>query len=330
MHYTLHLTQTIGNTTLCMSPETAMQVRHLALPGTALTFVAEAIKNEEAILSVICTLVENAGDTLLYRMVTTGVGLDPHFLAYATEHHIAVTFVWNGESTLISAKTLLRFQPHAAVVLTVTPETLAQFADNVKTLYALGFRYLYTHIDPGAPWEASHLPQLKRQYRALASFYRDKSRREEKLFFSPFDTKIADCIQKRSVQCVLGQQNISITPNGKLYPCSALCEEAFCIGDLTHGIDDKKRKQLQNLNNKEATECVGCAIHNRCVHHCACINRLATGSITRPSPFQCAHERILVPIVDSLAERLYHERNALFMQKQYNTLYPTLSLAEEK
>lgn len=334
MHYTLHLTQTIGNTTLCMSSETALQVRHLAPPGSSLTFmVADPAIDEKTAATVIHrirTIVEDPQDTFFYRMTTAGVGLDADFLTYANDHHIAITFAWDGLQSLTSAKTLLRYQPHAAVVLTVTPETLAQFADNIKILYAMHFRYLYVTMDPGAPWEEAHLPQLKRQYRTIASFYRETNRREEKLFFSPFDTKIADRIQQRQVQCVLGQQVISVTPDGKLYPCFALCEESFCIGDLTHGIDEAKRKQLQHLNDKEAIECVGCAIHDRCVHHCACINRCATGSITSPSPFQCAHERILIPITDSLAERLYHERNALFMQKQYNTLYPTLSLAEEE
>lgn len=337
MHYTLHLTQTIGNTIRLMPTETALQVRQLAQDGT-LTFVANGLSDSDpmaadvlaVIRAAVDTAVDNAGDTLTYQMITDSVGLDETFLSYATEHHIAITFVWDGVRPLQKATRLLCFQPYAAVQLKVSPETLPDYATHIKTLYDLGFRYLYAILVPGAPWKETHFPQLKRQYRTLASFYRDTNRREEKLFFSPFDTKIAARVQQRSVQCVLGQQNISITPDGKLYPCSALCEEAFCIGDLTHGIDKAKQQQLHSLNGKEAAECAGCAIHDRCVHHCACINRCATGSITSPSPFQCAHERILIPIADSLAERLYHERNALFMQKQYNPLYPTLSLAEEK
>lgn len=341
MHYTLHLTQTIGDTIRLMPPEIALQVRQLAQGGT-LTFVANGLSNGDPmaadVLAVIRTVVDTsvdttvdeAGDALTYQMTTNDVGLDEAFLSYATEHHIAITFVWDGVRPLQKAARLLSFQPHAAVQLKVAPETLPEYATHIKTLYDLGFRYLYAILMPGAPWRETHLPQLKRQYRTLASFYREKNRQEEKLFFAPFDTKIAARVQQRSVQCALGQQEIAITPDGKLYPCSALCEESFCMGDLTHGIDAAKQQQLRNLNGKEAAACAGCAIHDRCVHHCACINQCATGSITSPSPFQCAHERILIPIADSLAERLYHERNALFMQKQYNTLYPTLSLAEEK
>lgn len=335
MQYTLHLTQSTGEP---MSPTTALQVRRLASPGSVLTFLSVVHglvpAAEDTVAEAVCTtiraVVEDTGSSLFYRMITDDVGLDTAFLSYATSHHIDITFAWDAVSSLQKAEMLLHHQPYAAVILTVTPETLPHFADNVKALFAMGFRYLYTAMDPGSPWENTHLPQLKRQYRALSSFYREKSRREEKLYLSPFDEKIADRIRQRPIQCTLGQSHLSVTPDGKLYPCAALCEDAYCIGNLEHGIDTVKRDQLCAANEQEAAECVGCAIHARCVHHCACINKCATGSITSPSPFQCAHERILLPIADSLAERLYHERNALFMQKHYNTLYPTLSLAEDK
>lgn len=325
MHYTLHLTQTIG---ACMSPETVLQARQLATPGSVLTFVVDGFP--EVAKDGIRAAMEVPKNGLTYCIITNGVGLDGNFLAYVTDHHMTITLTWDGVRPLSLAEQLLQFQPYAAVALTVIPETLPQFADNVRMLYDLGFRYLYATMDPGRNWEEKHLPQLKRQYRALASFYRVKNHREEKLFLSPFDEKIADRIWQRQVQCALGQYEISVSPEGKLYPCDALCEDDYCIGDVVHGVNEAKRHQLYALNEKEAAECAGCAIHNRCVHHCACINKCATGSITSPSPFQCAHERILIPIADSLAERLYRERNALFMQKQYNNMYPLLSLAEEK
>ncbi|MCL2344099.1 MAG: hypothetical protein FWC62_09450 [Firmicutes bacterium] len=68
----------------------------------------------------------------------------------------------------------------------------------------------------------------------------------------------------------------------------------------------------------------------RCNHYCACLNRQATGSIDRISPMLCAHERIVLPIADRLAERLYKQGSAIFIQKQYNDFYPLASLAEDR
>jgi len=74
---------------------------------------------------------------------------------------------------------------------------------------------------------------------------------------------------------------------------------------------------------------IGC-IRARCNHYCACLNRQATGSIDKISPMLCAHERIVLPIADRLAERLYKKGSALFIQKQYNEFYPLASLAEDR
>ena len=46
-------------------------------------------------------------------------------------------------------------------------------------------------------------------------------------------------------------------------------------------------------------------------------------------PFFCEHERFLIPFADSLAETLYRERNALFLQRHYNPAYPVASILED-
>lgn len=48
------------------------------------------------------------------------------------------------------------------------------------------------------------------------------------------------------------------------------------------------------------------------------------------APAVCAHERIVLPIADKLASRLFATRNALFIQKHYNADFPFLSLLEEE
>ena len=51
--------------------------------------------------------------------------------------------------------------------------------------------------------------------------------------------------------------------------------------------------------------------------------------IDRVSPVLCAHERILLPIADGLAEKLYKKKNSLFLQKQYNDMFPLVSMIED-
>ena len=47
------------------------------------------------------------------------------------------------------------------------------------------------------------------------------------------------------------------------------------------------------------------------------------------TPVQCAHEQLLTPIADYVAEKLYRDRNALFIHKHYNKAYPVVSLVED-
>ncbi|MFH1377634.1 MAG: hypothetical protein ABIH86_02660 [Planctomycetota bacterium] len=44
----------------------------------------------------------------------------------------------------------------------------------------------------------------------------------------------------------------------------------------------------------------------------------------------CAHERMLIPIVDQLGKRLYKDRVPMFIQKHYNAAYPVLSLIDDQ
>jgi uncharacterized protein len=43
----------------------------------------------------------------------------------------------------------------------------------------------------------------------------------------------------------------------------------------------------------------------------------------------CAHARIVLPIADRLAGRLYQKGSAIFIQKHYNDFYPLASLVED-
>ena len=47
-------------------------------------------------------------------------------------------------------------------------------------------------------------------------------------------------------------------------------------------------------------------------------------------PVSCAHEQMLTPIADYVAETLYREKNALFIHKHYNEMYPVVSLVEDR
>lgn len=368
MHFTLHLTdecnmacrycyvrqgpRTMTLATARMAVDLAAQsARHCGI----IFFGGEPLLQRNLICDTVAygeSLQEKGQVRFYYKITTNGMLLDDAFLRYSTEHQVLVALSHDGvkaahdanrvrkdgggtyDQLEAAAEKLLSYRPYAPVMMTVSPNTVQHYTAGVKHLYALGFRYLICSMDYAGAWEEGSLAELRRQYRKLAAFYREKTLREEKFYLSPFEVKMSSHIRGDdycSERCELGKKQISVAPDGKLYPCVQFIDDAeYCIGDVQNGIRHDKRLQWYERNEEEKESCRDCVIRNRCNHHCACLNKQSTGDLRKVSPALCAHERILLPIADALAENLYRKRSALFIQKQYNDMFPLLSLAEDR
>jgi uncharacterized protein len=302
-----------------------------------------------------CREVEAATGQLFHHKITTnGMLLDESFLTGEDTRDIFVAMSHDGVRGAHDANRidrggagtfdrleekiglLLAHKPYAPAMLVVTPHTAEHYADSVQYLYGKGFKYLICSLDYGGAWTEADFRILKRQYERLADWYYRETVKEEKFYFSPFEVKISSHVYQGSCKaerCELGRRQISVAPNGRLYPCVQFVgdgsDDTYCIGDVWQGVDEAARDRLYTINAEEKAECAACAIRERCNHYCGCLNRQSTGRIDTVSPILCAHERIVLPVADKLAARLYKERNALFIHKHYNDLYPLLSLVED-
>jgi uncharacterized protein len=174
---------------------------------------------------------------------------------------------------------------------------------------------------------------LRKEYVKLADMYFEKTLKEEKFYFSPFDVKINSYINSEGnckADCSLGNEQISISPEGTIYPCIQFVgDEDYIIGHVEEGIDYKRKDEINILGMTEKAICSDCALKNRCISYCSCLNKQTTGRIDTVSPVLCEHEKLLIPIADRLAERLYKKRNGMFIQKHYNSMYPVISVIED-
>jgi uncharacterized protein len=294
----------------------------------------------------------SGGCRYFFKITTNGLLLDDSFLSFARREGLFIALSMDGikeahdahrrdadgcgsyDRVVDAARRLLTVKPYSPALMTIRPDTLPFYAAGVESLFSLGFKYVIASLDYSADWQELHLPELERQYRLLAKLYERKTLAEEKFYFSPFEVKISSHINNRTYcheRCELGLHQLSVGPDGSLYPCVQFVgDPAFRLGDVRSGVDESARQALYKRTEAEKPGCDRCAIRPRCNHYCACLNRQATGSIDEVSPMLCAHERIVLPIADELAERLYNRGNALFIQKQYNDFYPLLSLAEDR
>jgi len=286
-----------------------------------------------------------------FKMTTNGTLLDMDFLDFSKRENVLISLSHDGvqaahdkhrtinhnEGTfnLLSEKIdmLLSSQPYSFAMMVINPDTAKLFMESVEYLYNKGFRYIMCTVNYLANWTDKTMHILKNEYKKLSKFYFKKMKQEEKLYLSPFDVKIISHVRRDTFcyeRCELGKRQVSISPDGCIYPCIQFVnDEKYCIGDVNRGIDSKKQKELYDSNESGKESCNDCAIKERCNHYCGCINKAATGSLKKVSPMLCEHERMLLPIADRLANKLFKKQNPIFIQKFYNDMYPFISLIED-
>lgn len=349
--------------TLDMRPETALRAVDFAAEGSGpscgiVFFGGEPLLARSLIREVVahCRAREATGPTRFHFKVTTnGLALDEDFMDFAVREGFFIALSHDGAPAAHdrhrvdargrgshaaverAAELLLRRQPYSPVLMTITPETVEHYAESVRALVEQGFRYIVASLDYAADWTRPALRTLRRQYERLAELYEQWTREERKFHFSPFEVKLASHIrgpEARSRRCELGTRQLSVAPDGGLYPCTQFARDGadhtYRLGDVWQGVDPERRRWLDALASRAHEPCGDCALEPRCSHTCGCLNWQATGAIDRVSPVLCEHERMLVPIVDALGARLYRRRAPMFLQKQYNDAYPVLSLIEDE
>jgi uncharacterized protein len=231
---------------------------------------------------------------------------------------------------------LLAVRPYSSVLMTVNPDTAPYLCDSVSFLLDKGCRYLVVSPNYAGDWDDASMDVLEKQVNALAGRYIQWTLEERKFYLSPFEVKLSshinrDCYHKE--RCELAQRQLSVDPDGYLYPCvqftSAGPESAWQIGHLDTGIDEAKRAQLYAESQAVKEPCGECAIAARCNNTCGCLNWQTTGSINGVSPVLCRYEQMTLAAADRIGKKLYKKKSPLFLHKHYNAAYPVLSLLEE-
>jgi uncharacterized protein len=372
MHLTLHLTRACNlRCDYCYAPprpgdgmtlEVARQAMRL---GAGLTngscgivfFGGEPLLHKDLIRRVVTDARQSAEQNpgqFHFKLTTNGLLLDDEFLDFTVANDVLVAMSFDGvrqshdrhrrlpdgrgtfDVLLPTLHRLLAARPYASVLTVVNPDTVGWLADSMAFLLDQGCRYLIVSLNFAGAWSPEQLDELQRQYEQLGQYYIAWSRAGRKFYLSPFEVKLASHILgegARCQRCELGQRQISVDPQGYLYPCvqftAAGPASPWRIGHVASGIDAAARQRLHDQSEAEKAPCRACALRDRCHNTCGCLNWQTTGSVNQVSPLLCRHEQMLTPIADRVGATLYAERNERFLQKHYNPAYPILSWIED-
>ena len=335
-----------------MSFETATKAIELCDDGQntgIIFFGGEPLLKKELIWNVIEWCEKQKNTPFHYKVTTNGLLLDEEFLDKADKHRLHIALSHDGikeahDATRIhpdgrgsfdevtdKLRLLLKKRPYSPVMLTVNPETISAFHDSVQWLQEEGVQYLICSVNYAGEWNDKRLKLLKKEYLKLEKWHFNNYRAERKMYFSPFDKRMATHIfEDRENSCRLGKRQMSIGPDGQIYPCVQFVgRDGYAIGNTSDGIDHEKREDIFCRNEADKPICIDCALNRRCHNKCGCLNIQTTGNLETTPPVLCEHERMIFPIVDRLAENLYKQRNPMFIQRHYNRAFPILSFLED-
>lgn len=285
-------------------------------------------------LDTCAALSDRTGLPAKYKMTTNGTLLTDAFLERARREKIGIGLSFEGlaqdtcrrfadgrgsfAAVEEKAKRLLHYLPASHAMMTIAPQAVPAFADSVRYLYALGFRYFTATIAYGnrVHWTDSSLDALRIQLTDIAAFYREHLLSGTPFYFSAFDSKIRDLLRgyPTAERCHLGMRQMPVAPDGNIYACTQFIGDAdYCLGNVFDGLSAER---CAALARREATpeSCRDCALRTRCTNSCGCLNRLETGNERTVSPLQCTYERMLIAIADETASALYEQDAALFRQ----------------
>jgi uncharacterized protein len=183
---------------------------------------------------------------------------------------------------------------------TYTHQSL-RFASEVKHLYSLGIKQIsfepVASLMPGIAIQESDLLLIQKEYEKLSEWMLFQSKTDPDLHFYHFeiDLEKSICIEKLYSGCGAGVEYLSLSPEGKLYPCHQFDgRQDYCFGSPGN---EALRKDLQDSFRKSTLlhsrpECCECWAKTLCGGGCIANNLFIEGNMDKPYDIGCKIQKI--------------------------------------
>jgi uncharacterized protein len=183
---------------------------------------------------------------------------------------------------------------------TYTKET-PDFLNQVLYLEALGLEQIsfepVVSEDPVVSFTKKDLPLLRRTYEKLADEYIVHRKNNPNLRFYHFEVNLEEgsCLQKLMTSCGAGVEYLSVSPDGKLYPCHQFDgNHTYELGNVDNGINNpalvERLRSLTNVGEKE--KCNFCWARTLCGGGCLANNLSINKDLNKIYDLGCEIQKI--------------------------------------
>jgi uncharacterized protein len=226
------------------------------------------------------------------------------------------------DTSQVVERTLITAQQALSIVLVNAvyhPQTYRSLPETLDYFSGLGLRRIFLNADYSANWTRMEAEELPGVFRAMADRYIAWYLKNDPHFVSLIDAKIAVLIRggyHPLERCQMGTGELSITPDGGLYPCERLIasgkDEQHRIGSIDHGLDLSKLIKRCASGGEVNSECNDCSMKDCCMNWCGCSNAFMTGYYNRVGPFLCVSERVAIKTAMDIFTTLEEQLGPVF------------------
>lgn len=262
---------------------------------------------------------KDSGKHFLMSITSNAYLLSPEMADFFQEHHVSVIFSLDGSQKINdqfrvdaqghgtynqSIKHILSSIPKLStgyyVRGTYTHQSL-HFCQEIQHLYFRGIKQI--SFEPVATLmselaiQESDLPIIKQEYEKLADWLLFQTKKDPDLHFYHFELDLEKtiCYEKLNTGCGAGVEYLSLSPDGKLYPCHQFDgRKEFYLGDLETKELDSELKELfkQKTLASSREECRNCWAKTLCGGGCLANNFVMNNSINSSYKTGCQIQQL--------------------------------------
>jgi uncharacterized protein len=232
-----------------------------------------------------------------------------------------------GSSRLVEKNVpkILAYRPNTTARSTVVPETAGSLVESYKYFRSLGYKDIA--FVPGAPslWNKASNDLYEEQYFEVAEMVMDEYRRGEDVDLFGLRDAIEGTIRNERYEhsCGAGRGMVLVDIHGDIWPChrwNKASEKSWQIGNIYKHFDEMARAELDVRSQTDLLEqdCKNCVANKFCSGGCPAENLEETGKVYKRHPNACEHTRVWARAGQRVHDKLYEERNPLFLK----TFYP--------
>jgi uncharacterized protein len=204
------------------------------------------------------------------------------------------------------------------------PETARHLGETLCTLFALAPGKIHLSANYAADWTDEAIAELRHGLRDAGDVWMERFRAGSPLAVEPLHAKILSHLKGGMPcppRCILGGCEWTVTPQGNIYPCAQMVGEDtradLVIGHVDQGIDLQGLHRLRQAKDRVELTCAECELRDRCQSHCGCRHVALSGELGVITATLCEIEAALIAEADRVAETLYAEGCATFIDYYY-------------